>query len=117
MDCSAFKIAIESAEKELWFVNEQLSSLEQLRAQLKQTILTLKRLIGEEALDDDDSITERIRTVIRSSVEPLTPVQVLEGLRAMNTAFTGKNPLASVTTILSRMATGKEIYRAPGAEV
>ena len=113
MDSGSYAQAISAAQQELDAVNEQIAALAQRQAQLQQTISALKNLIGEQS-DDEPSMTETIRMILRASKEPLTTAEIVEGMHAINETFGGKNPAASVTTILGRLAAQKEIARMPG---
>lgn len=97
-----YRKTIEVAEKELNEVAEQIDVLSQRRAQLQQTISALRKLCGEET--DDLTITENIRIILQGSTVALSATEVLRGLEAAGVVFTGKNPIASVQTMLARMA-------------
>jgi|ERR1019366_1106992 predicted transcriptional regulator len=112
MEASNYAKAISDAQQELDAVNEKIAALMQRQAQLQQTIFALRNLIGERG-EDDTSMTETIRIIIRASKEPITAAEIIEGLHAINETFGGKNPTASVTTILGRMVKEKEIARLP----
>jgi len=97
-----YRGAIEAAERELDEITEQIDALAQRRAQLQQTLSALRVLLGEET--DSLKVTENIRIIIQASSVGLSATEVLEALRAMGVVFAGKNPIASVQTILARMA-------------
>jgi regulator of replication initiation timing len=113
MDSGSYTQAISAAQQELDGVDQQIAALAQRQAQLQQTISALKNLLGEQS-DDEPSMTETIRIILRASKEPLTTAEIVEGLHAINETFGGKNPAASVLTILGRLAAQKEIARVPG---
>jgi hypothetical protein len=102
VDRDEYRRAAEAAEEELVSVTTQISALTQRRAQLLQTISALKNLLGDEP--DDLKITGNIRVIFQATNNCLTATEVFEKLGAMGVAFTGKNPLASVQTIIARMA-------------
>lgn len=102
MENDQYKKAVDAAETELGNVETQIATLAQRRAQLLQTISALRTLIGEET--DDPKVTENIRIILQAANGLLSASKVLEKLEAMGVSFTGKNPIASVQTILARMA-------------
>jgi hypothetical protein len=110
MENNQYKKAVETAETELGDIETQIATLTQRRAQLQQTISALRTLLGEET--DDPKVTENIRIVLQAANGLLSASNVLEKLEAMGVSFTGKNPIASVQTILARMARpGGEVIR------
>jgi hypothetical protein len=110
MENDQYKKAVEVAEAELGDVETQIAALSQRRAQLQQTISALRTLLGEET--DDPKVTENIRIILQAANGLLSASKVLEKLEAMGVSFTGKNPIASVQTILARMARpGGEVIR------
>jgi hypothetical protein len=106
MGMNDYANALTAAQEELETVNEQIVALTQRQAQLQQTVLALKTLTGKES-DDETSLTEKIRLVVRAANEPLTGAEVIAALEAMGV---DKKQVASITTILSR---DKDFTRTP----
>ena len=75
MTSETYTKAIEAAQSELDSVTEKIAALSQRQAQLQQSILYLRVLLGEEG-EQEELRTDRIRTIIRASDKPVTAAQI-----------------------------------------
>ena len=104
--------ALAAAEKELETLNAQAEIIERRRAQLQQTISALKTLTNV-AGQEERSLTDAIRIVVKGAQNFITAAEVLKGVVAMGITFSTKNAIASVVTILSRLDKDGELFRDP----
>lgn len=100
---TAYRKALEDAQKELLELETQIAVLSQRRAQLEQTIASLKLLMGES--DEGLGITDSIQMVLEASREFLSADEVSKKLQAF---LPNVNPV-SVSSILSRLASEKRV--------
>jgi hypothetical protein len=107
-----YKKALEAAEKELAELEIKAEVVTQRRAQLQQTIGALKTLmnISEE---EERTITDTIRIVMKAATGYLLPDAVLKNVLAMGVKFSSRNAIASVVTILGRLQKDGELERNP----
>src|SRR5438552_13134738 len=94
--------ALSAAERELELLNNQAEIIERRRAQLQGTISALKTLMNI-AEDEERTLTDTIRIVVRGAKGYIAAAEVLKSVIAMGVTFSGKNAIASVVTILSRL--------------
>jgi hypothetical protein len=106
-----FNQALAAAEKELEDLDGQAEVIEQRRSQLQQTIASLKTLMNVAAGDEERTLTDTIRTVVKAATSYISAADVLKGATAMGAKFGGKNAIASVVTILSRLHRDGELER------
>lgn len=106
-----FKQALEAAEKELENLDWEAERIEQRRSQLQQTIASLKTLMNVAPDDEARTLTDTIRTVVKASNGYISAADVLKGAISMGAKFGGKNAIASVVTILSRLHRDGELER------
>ncbi|HWY23007.1 MAG TPA: hypothetical protein VNX26_17405 [Candidatus Acidoferrum sp.] len=102
--------ALTAAEKELEALSNQAAVIERRRAQLQQTISALRTLTNV-AEDEERTLTETIRIVVKGAQAHISAADVLKGVQAMGVTFSGKNPLSSVVTILARLHKAGELAR------
>lgn len=115
--------ALDAAAREQTAIREQIKALEKRDARLEETIATLLRLINDEdadplaesftaAMGSEVGLTDTVRNVLKASDEPMTPIQVRDGVIKM-----GKNDadytnlLASVHNILKRLEKSNEVEK------
>lgn len=108
-----YKKALESAEKELTKTEGQLEVLAQRKAQLQQTIGALKTLMNVSE-QEERTLTDTIRIVVKAANGYISAGDVLKGVLGMGAKFGGKNAIASVVTILSRLHKDGELERELG---
>jgi|HubBroStandDraft_4_1064222.scaffolds.fasta_scaffold19107_2 hypothetical protein len=113
MGTDEYKKALDAAEKELETLDAQASLIEQRRAQLQQTIGALQTLtkVSEQ---EERTLTETICIVVKAATEYISAAEVLKGVISMGGKFGGKNAIASVVTILSRLHKEGKLEREPG---
>jgi hypothetical protein len=112
MTDSDYGNALAAAEQELETLNNQAELIERRRAQLQQTIAALKTLT-DVAEQEERTLTDTIRIVVKGAKGYIAPADVLRGVQAMGATFAGKNPISSVVTILGRLAKENELLRDP----
>ncbi len=112
MGTDDYSKALSGAEKELESVTATIEALEQRRAQLEQTIGALKTLM-DVAQDEERTLTDTIRTVVKGANGYVSGAEVLRGAIAMGAKFGGKNAIATVVTILGRLNKDGEVERDP----
>jgi hypothetical protein len=105
-----YRRALESAEKELAKTEGQLEVLGQRKAQLQQTIGALKTLMNVSE-QEEHTLTDTIRIVVKAANGYISAANVLTGVLGMGARFGGKNALASVVSILSRLHKDGELER------
>jgi hypothetical protein len=99
---SEYQSALSAAEKELSEVESSLAELERRKAQLRSTIAGLRSLMGEPADGEDMTLTEAIRTVLKSSTTPMNIPQIIVNLGLLG-IFSASDKNATIATILNRM--------------
>ncbi len=110
MGSDDYKKALGAAEKELETVSANIEILEQRRAQLQQTVAVLGALM--RAFEQEErTLSDIIRIVVRAADGYIATNDILKGVISMDARFSGRNPIASVVAILSRMAKDGEIER------
>lgn len=102
--------ALSAAEAELESVVGKLEVLGQRQAQLQQTIGALRMLMNV-SLDEERTLTDTIRILVKGAGGYIGSAEVIKGAYAMGAKFSGKNPIASVTTILARLHKEGELER------
>ena len=107
-----YKNALEAAEKELADLEVKGEVIAQRRAQLQQTIGALKTLMNISE-QEERTITDTIRIVMKAANGYVAPAQVLKNVLAMGVKFSSKNAIASVVTILGRLHKEGELERDP----
>ena len=114
MATGEYKKALSVAEKELLRLNVEADGIAQRRAQLEQTISTLKTLtnVSEEG---EKTLTDVIRIIVRAANGYISAAEVLKSAHSMGAKFSGKNPKASIITILGRLVRDGELERERGA--
>ena len=113
MGTGEYKKALSVAEKELSKLNAEADVIAQRRAQLQQTISTLKTLtnVSEEG---ERTLTDAIRIIVKAANGYISAGEVLKSAYSMGAKFSGKNPKASIITILGRLVRDGELEREPG---
>jgi hypothetical protein len=110
---SEYTKALSVAEKELARLNAESEAIAQRRAQLQQTISTLKTLTnGSE--QEERTLTDAIRIIVKAADGYISAASVLKSAYSMGAKFSGKNPRASVVTILCRLVRDGELERERG---
>lgn len=114
MSTGEYQKALSAAEKELLKLNAEAEGMDKRRAQLEQTISTLKALtnVTDEA---ERTLTDVIRIVVKAANGYISASDVLKGAYSMGATFTGKNPKASIITILGRLVKAGELETEAGA--
>jgi hypothetical protein len=108
-----YKNALAVAQAELGRLDAKAEVIAHRRAQLQQTIAALKTLLNiQEA--DERTLTDTIRIVVKAANGYLSAADVLRGAVSMGATFSGKNPIASVVTILGRLVKDGELERQRG---
>jgi hypothetical protein len=108
-----YKNALAVAQAELGRLDAKAEVIAHRRAQLQQTIAALKTLMNiQEA--DERTLTDTIRIVVKAANGYLSAADVLRGAVSMGATFSGKNPIASVVTILGRLVKDGELERQRG---
>jgi hypothetical protein len=113
MGTGEYKKALSVAEKELSRLNAEADAIAQRQAQLQQTISTLKTLtnVSEEG---ERTLTDTIRIIVKAAAGYIGAGEVLKSAYAMGAKFSGKNPKASIITILARLVKDGELERERG---
>ena len=110
---SEYRKALAAAEGELARLDAKAEVIAHRRAQLQQTIAALNTLMNiVEA--DELTLTDSIRIVVKAANGYLSAADVLRGVMAMGATSSGKNPIASIVTILGRLVKDGELERQPG---
>jgi len=108
-----YKNALAVAQAELGRLDAKSEVIAHRRAQLQQTIAALKTLMNiQEA--DERTLTDTIRIVVKAANGYLSAAEVLRGAMSMGATFSGKNPIASIVTILGRLVRDGELERQRG---
>jgi len=108
-----YKNALAVAQAELGRLDAKAEVIAHRRAQLQQTIAALKTLMNiQEA--DERTLTDTIRIVVKAANGYLSAADVLRGAVSMGATFSGKNPIASIVTILGRLVRDGELERQRG---
>lgn len=108
----AYERALADAEVELAELEKQSTRIEQRKAQLKQTIIGLKALMGRGFGAEEQSLTSSIRLVLKATDDFLTVQEVIDRLRMVYPNFIpGTNKVSTVTTLLNRLARDKQIVQ------
>lgn len=117
---------IEHAHKELQSLLSQKQAIIKKIGTLKQTIVGLANLFGDELLNDElqglvdrksngrqPGFTKTCRTVLMESDRPLLTQEVCEQIKRRDPALLArhKEPAASVTTVLNRLVNYGEARR------
>jgi hypothetical protein len=113
MGTGEYKKALSVAEKELSRLNAEADAIAQRQAQLQQTISTLKTLtnVSEEG---ERTLTDTIRIIVKAADGYIGAGEVLKSAYSMGAKFSGKNPKASIVTILGRLVKDGELERERG---
>jgi hypothetical protein len=128
---SDYASALKQARSDLAEANEQKQALEVRIVRLKQAIDALAVLAGEapqgsylpdfsrlaeiapppvdaslfgQGYVEELGMTDACRDALIAGARHMTPVEVKEQMETMNYAFKGANPLASIHTVLKRLA-------------
>jgi len=113
MPMHEYKNALAVAQAELGRLDAKAEVIAHRRAQLQQTIAALKTLMNiQEA--DERTLTDTIRIVVKAANGFLSAAEVLRGAVSMGATFSGKNPIASIVTILGRLVRDGELERQRG---
>jgi len=96
----------------------QLGEIDKQIAALVRTVNALAPLVGEEPENPPEptssGITDRIRSILNETVEPLTPTQIRSLLEDAGCDLKSySNPLSTIHTVLRRLADGLEIKELP----
>ena len=113
MATGEYRRALSVAEKELSRLNAEANVIAQRQAQLQQTISTLKTLtnVSEEG---ERTLTDVIRIIVKAANGYISAAEVLKSAYSMGATFSGKNPKASIITILGRLVKDGELERERG---
>src|SRR5258708_7894053 len=112
---SYYSNALVAAQKELETLNNQAEIIERRRAQLQQTISSLKTLM-HVAEDEERTLTDCIRIAVKGAQGYISAADVLKAVIAMGAPFSGKNMIDSVVKILSRLQKQDELLRDPNGK-
>jgi hypothetical protein len=113
MGTDEYKKALSKAEGELATLDAKADVIARRRAQLQQTISALKTLMNVSE-QEERTLTDTIRIVVKAANSYISAADVLKGVYSMGAKFSGKNPIASVITILGRLVKDGELEREPG---
>jgi Ca2+-binding EF-hand superfamily protein len=113
MGTGEYKKALSVAEKELSRLNVEADAIAQRQAQLQQTISTLRTLTNVSD-EDKRTLTDAIRIIVKAADGYIGAGEVLRSAYSMGAKFSGKNPKASIITILARLAKDGELERERG---
>jgi hypothetical protein len=113
MGTGEYRKALSVAEKELSRLNVEADAIAQRRAQLEQTISTLKTLTNVSD-EGERTLTDVIRIIVKAANGYISAAEVLKSAYSMGAKFSGKNPKASVITILGRLVRDGELERERG---
>ena len=125
-DAPAVQVIVKAAHDELRRLIQQRVEITQRIGTIKQTIAGLCNLFGDDGLSDDLrelvkgkvrrlGITQACRKVLMDARCPLTARKVCEQIqRTMPDIPYGKNMVAEVTTVLSRLTQYGEARTVPG---
>jgi hypothetical protein len=108
-----YKNALAVAQAELGRLDAKAEVIAHRRAQLQQTIAALKTLMNIQKADER-TLTDTIRIVVKAANGYLSAADVLRGAVSMGATFSGKNPIASIVTILGRLVRDGELERQRG---
>jgi hypothetical protein len=112
MSNADYSKALTAAQKELESLSTQAEIIERRRAQLQQTISSLKILMNV-AEDEERTLTDCIRIAVKGAQGYIAAGDVLKAVIAMGAPFSGKNMIDSVVTILNRLQKQDELLRDP----
>jgi hypothetical protein len=101
--------ALRAAEKELANLDAEAEAVAQRRARLQQTISTLKTLTNSSEQQEERTLTDTIRIIVKAADGYISAANVLKSAHSMGAKFTGKNPKASIITILGRLVKDGEL--------
>jgi hypothetical protein len=113
MGTGEYRKALSVAEKELAKLNAEADRIAQRCAQLQQTISTLKTLMNVSE-QGERTLTDAIRIIVKAANGYVSAAGVLKAAYSMGAKFSGKNPKASIITILGRLVKDGELEREPG---
>jgi hypothetical protein len=116
MGTGQYKKALATAQGELASLDAKADAIAQRRAQLQQTISALRTLMNVSD-EEERTLTDTIRIVVKAANSYISAAEVLKGVHAMGAKFGGKNPKASIVTILGRLVKDGELERQPGTLV
>jgi hypothetical protein len=113
MGTGDYRKALSVAEKELARLNAEADAITQRQAQLQQAISTLKTLtnVSEEG---ERTLTDVIRIIVKAANGYISAADVSKSAYSMGAKFSGKNPKASIITILGRLVRDGELERERG---
>ena len=108
MGTGEYRKALSVAEKELSRLNAEVDAIAQRRAQLQQTMSTLKTLtnVSEEG---ERTLTDTIRIIVKAANGYISAADVFKSAYSIGAKFSGKNPKASIITILGRLVKDGEL--------
>jgi len=107
---NVYEKAIREAKKQLKSANEAAEKLDRRRAKLRQAIVVLQSLAGENAVDrpeNNRSLTEATLEIIQAADGKLTTSEILEGLHVSGYTVNAR----SVATILSRFVRIRQLRK------
>jgi ABC-type transporter Mla subunit MlaD len=110
---SKYKKALSAAWIELSKLDAKADVIARRRAQLQQTISTLQTLTNVSE-QEERSLTDSIRIIVKAASGYVSAADVMNAAYAMGAKFSGKDPRASVITILGRLVKEGELEREPG---
>jgi hypothetical protein len=100
--------AMELAISDLRAVDKELESLERKRAKLRQTIKTLRSLLGTRGTEDQ-TITDVILEIVKAADGYVVASEVMEGIDMAGYVASA----ATVATTLSRLVKEKHLEKGP----
>jgi hypothetical protein len=104
-----YRAALKAAREEIDVLRQERDALDARIARLRQTIAALEA-VCDEAPSFDEGLTEACRTVLKAASQPLSAVDVRGHLGALGLPMAKySNPLASVHTVLKRLASAGEV--------
>jgi|SRR5579862_4857682 len=103
-DDGQYSITLEKAKRDLSKLRIERFQLENRISRLEQTVYSLSVLLNEPKIGPEMGLTEGIKALLRS-IYPnnLYPLTVRLRLEQAGFTFTGKNPMASIHTVLKRL--------------
>jgi hypothetical protein len=109
MKRAEYRSALKAAREELELSRAERHALDSRIARLQHTVASLEALC-DETPSFGEGLTEACRTVLKAAGQPMTALDVKAQLGALGLAI-GKysNPLASVHTVLKRLAHSGEV--------
>jgi hypothetical protein len=100
--------ALEQAIKDLRGVDKDLELLERKRAKLRQTIKTLRSLLGTRGTEDQ-TVTDVILEIVKAADGYVAASEVMEGIEMAGYIASA----ATVATTLSRLVKEKHLEKGP----